>query len=128
MPSDAWPQEELPLPANPAPSENVLGDSLQSPLLLNRDALGRGRKGQAHGSIAYKTTTQTRKSGKVKTYQQTWYHWQDATGKHCRYLNKAQAIEVGRMLEEGAIVAEILTYLNQPKPQAVSKSHDQLSF
>jgi hypothetical protein len=111
MPSDEWPQEELPLPANSSLSENVLGDSLKSPPPLNRDALGRGRKGQAHGSIAYKTTTQTRKSGKVKTYQQAWYQWQDATGKHCRYLNKAQAIEVGRMLEEGAIVAEILDFL-----------------
>jgi hypothetical protein len=111
MPSDAWPQEELPLPANPAPSENVLGDSLKSPPPLNRDALGRGRKGQAHGSISYKTITRTRKSGKVKTYQQAWYQWQDATGKHCRYLNQQQAAEVRRMLDEGAIVAEILDFL-----------------
>jgi hypothetical protein len=128
MPSDEWPQAERPRPVNPPPPKNVLGDSLQSPPPLNRDALGRGRKGQAHGSIAYKTITQTRKSGKVKTYQQAWYQWQDPTGKHCRYLNKAQTAEVQRRLNEGAIVAAILAYLNQPKPQAVSKSSDQLSF
>jgi hypothetical protein len=108
MPSDEWQQQELPLPANLLPPENVLGDSLQSIPQLNRDALGRGLKGQAHGSISYKATTQIRKSGKAKTYQQPWYQWQDATGKHCRYLNQRQAAEVRRMLDEGAIVAEIL--------------------
>jgi hypothetical protein len=86
---------------------------------ITSDSLGRGRKGYAHGSmtsgrsqtIALKTTTRRRKSGQVKTYQQAWYQWQDSTGKHCRYLSQKQADEVQAMLEAGAIVAEILTYL-----------------
>jgi hypothetical protein len=108
MPPNDWQQGELPLPDNLPHPKSVLGDSPQSLPPLNRDALGRGRKGQAHGSIAYKTITRTRKSGKVKAYQQAWYQWQDATGKHCRYLNQQQAAEVRRMLDNGAIVVEIL--------------------
>jgi hypothetical protein len=108
MPPNDWQQGELPLFHNSVPSKSVLGDSPQSLPPLNCDSLGRGRKGQAHGSIAYKNITRTRKSGKVKTYQQAWYQWQDATGKHCRYLNEKQSAEVRRMLEDGAIVAEIL--------------------
>jgi hypothetical protein len=108
MPPNDWQQGELPLPDDQPHPKSVLGDSLQSPPPLNRDALGRGRKGQAHGSISYKTITRTRKSGKVKAYQQAWYQWQDATGKHCRYLNQQQAVEIRRMLDDGAIVAEIL--------------------
>jgi hypothetical protein len=100
---------------NSPPSKSVLGDRVQSSPPLNCDVLGRGRKGQAHGSIAYKTITRTRKSGKVKAYQQAWYQWQDATGKHCRYLNQQQAAEVRRMLEDGAIVVEIINFLeSQP--------------
>jgi hypothetical protein len=112
MPPNDWQQGELPLPDDQPHPKSVLGDSPQSPPPLNRDALGRGRKGQAHGSIAYKTITRTRKSGKVKTYQQAWYQWQDATGKHCRYLNRKQVAEVRRMLDEGAIVAEILDVID----------------
>jgi hypothetical protein len=128
MASDEWQQEELPLLTNPPPSENVLGDSLQSRPLSHRDALGRGCKGQAHGSIGYKTTTQARKSGKVKTYQQAWYQWQDATGKRCCYLNQKEVAEIRRMLDEGAIVADILAYLDQSLPKTISEPHDQLIF
>jgi hypothetical protein len=109
MPPNDWQQRELlPLPDNLAASKRVLGDRLKSLTPLNRDALGRGHKGKAHGSISHKTITRTRKSGKVKTYQQAWYQWQNATGKHCLYLNHKQAAEVRIMLDEGAIVAEIL--------------------
>jgi hypothetical protein len=79
--------------------------------LPTHDSIGRGRKGKAHGSIAIKTVTRTRKSGKVATYHQFWYQWQDKTGKHSGYLNQKKAAEVRRLLEEGAIVAEILTFL-----------------
>lgn len=82
----------------------------QKPLPTN-DSIGRGRKGKAHGSIAIKTVTRTRKSGKVATYHQFWYQWQDKTGKHSCYLNQKKAAEVRRLLEEGAIVVVILEVL-----------------
>ncbi len=99
-------------------AKNVLGDSLDS--LPQRDALGRGCKGYAHGSIAYKTCRRQRKSGQVKEYQQAWYQWQDKTGKHCRYLNQKKAAAVQQMLDEGATVPQILEFLEgasaAPKP------------
>jgi hypothetical protein len=86
----------------------VLGDSPDPPPI---DTLGRGLRGYAHGSIALKTVTRYRKSGEAITYEQAWYQWQDQNGKHCRYLTQKQAAEVRRMLEEGALVVEILAFL-----------------
>ncbi|NJM47079.1 MAG: hypothetical protein HC860_13705 [Alkalinema sp. RU_4_3] len=78
----------------------------------NNDSLGRGRKGFAHGSIVTTTVTRPRKSGKVATYQQLWYQWQDESGhKHSRYLSKTKAKEVQRLIDDGSIVANILAYL-----------------
>jgi hypothetical protein len=81
--------------------------------LPHHDSLGRGRKGFAHGSIVTTTVHRPRKSGKVATYQQTWYQWQDESGqKHSRYLSKTKAQEVQRLIDAGAIVAEILAAIN----------------
>jgi hypothetical protein len=113
MPPDEWQQEEIPYPASSPIPKSVLGDSPKPP--SHNDSLGRGLKGHAHGSIALKTTTRRRKSGQVKTYQQVWYQWQDTTGKHCRYLTQKQAAEVQKLLDEGAIVAEILAIIDRRK-------------
>lgn len=100
------------MPRRSSPTaKNVLGDSADSPTPPPLDALGRGRKGYAHGSIAYKTCRRQRKSGQVKEYQQAWYQWQDKTGKHCRYLSRKKAEAVQKLLDEGATVSKILEYL-----------------
>jgi hypothetical protein len=115
-------QGQKPLSPNPPTPKNVLGDS-PKPLPTN-DSTGRGRKGKAHGSIAIKTITRTRKSGQVRTYQQAWYQWQDKTGKHCRYLKLPQLKQVQTLLDRGALVPEILALLAKA-PETTPSNYQQ---
>jgi hypothetical protein len=113
MPQNDSQQRAIPFADSPLQSKNVLGDNPQIQQNSTQDTLGRGRKGYAHGSIAYKTITHRRKSGKSVTYQQAWYQWEDKIGKHSRYLNQKQARRVRIMLDRGAQVPQILALLDK---------------